>query len=146
MLSRLVPLRRRLHQQWLAAGSPPRPPPPATAADDTSEAAATAQGNLGPIYPLKLIIMSATLRTSDFTANQRLFAKPPPVLSVPARQFPVTIHFSKHTELHDYLGAAVRKVRLVPVYMFLRVQFRHWHSEIATVSHLLLTVLDRNTS
>jgi hypothetical protein len=32
------------------------------------------------------------------------------VVSVPARQFPVTIHFSKRTELHDYLGAAVRKV------------------------------------
>jgi ATP-dependent RNA helicase DHX37/DHR1 len=55
--------------------------------------------------------MSATLRTSDFTENQRLFASPPPVLSVPARQFPVTIHFAKHTELHDYLATAVRKVR-----------------------------------
>jgi HrpA-like RNA helicase len=55
--------------------------------------------------------MSATLRTSDFTENKRLFASPPPVLSVPARQFPVTIHFAKHTELHDYLATAVRKVR-----------------------------------
>lgn len=42
----------------------------------------------------------------------RLFPSPPPVVSVPARQFPVTIHFSKRTELHDYLGAAVRKVVL----------------------------------
>jgi hypothetical protein len=64
----------------------------------------------GPIYPLKLVIMSATLRTSDFTENARLFKLPPPVLSVPARQFPVTLHFAKHTEMHDYLGAAVRKV------------------------------------
>jgi ATP-dependent RNA helicase DHX37/DHR1 len=54
--------------------------------------------------------MSATLRTSDFTENKSLFASPPPVLSVPARQFPVTIHFAKHTELQDYLATAVRKV------------------------------------
>jgi ATP-dependent RNA helicase DHX37/DHR1 len=40
----------------------------------------------------------------------RLFPTPPPVLSVPARQFPVTIHFSRRTELDDYLGAAYRKV------------------------------------
>jgi HrpA-like RNA helicase len=64
----------------------------------------------GPIYPLKLVIMSATLRTADFTENARLFKSSPPVLSVPARQFPVTLHFAKHTEMHDYLGAAVRKV------------------------------------
>jgi hypothetical protein len=54
--------------------------------------------------------MSATLRTSDFTENKKLFAEAPPVLSVPARQFPVTIHFSRQTELQDYLGAAIRKV------------------------------------
>jgi ATP-dependent RNA helicase DHX37/DHR1 len=59
---------------------------------------------------LKLVIMSATLRTSDFTENVQLFKSPPPVLSVPARQFPVTVHFAKHTEMHDYLGSAVRKV------------------------------------
>jgi hypothetical protein len=110
MLSRLVPLRRRLHEQWLAAGQPP------AAANSTSSAAgpaaaAAAAGGLGPVYPLKLIIMSATLRTSDFTENKRLFPSPPPVLSVPARQFPVTIHFAKHTELDDYLATAVRKVR-----------------------------------
>lgn len=102
MLSRLVPLRRRLHEQWKAAGCPPAAPAPPVASPPSA---------LGPVYPLKLVIMSATLRTSDFTANARLFSAPPPVLSVPARQFPVTIHFARVTEQHDYLGAAVRKVR-----------------------------------
>lgn len=110
MLSRLVPLRRRLHEQWLAAGQPPAPANTSAAAAAGGPAAAAA-GGLGPVYPLKLIIMSATMRTSDFTENSRLFARPPPVLSVPARQFPVTIHFAKHTELDDYLATAVRKVR-----------------------------------
>jgi ATP-dependent RNA helicase DHX37/DHR1 len=103
MLSRLVPLRRRLHEAWKAAGCPPAPA--AAAAPGSS-----GSSNLGPVYPLKLVIMSATLRTSDFTANAKLFSRPPPVLSVPARQFPVTVHFAKHTELEDYLGSAVRKV------------------------------------
>jgi ATP-dependent RNA helicase DHX37/DHR1 len=107
MLSRLVPLRRKLHEQWLAAGQPTAP---STTSAAGPTAAAAAAGGLGPVYPLKLIIMSATLRTSDFTENKRLFASPPPVLSVPARQFPVTIHFAKHTELQDYLATAVRKV------------------------------------
>jgi HrpA-like RNA helicase len=43
-----VPLRRRLHQQWVAGGC-------------CGEAT----------YPLKLVIMSATLRTSDFTENKQ---------------------------------------------------------------------------
>lgn len=29
---------------------------------------------------------------------------------VPARQYPVTVHFSRATELVDYVGAAYRKV------------------------------------
>lgn len=32
--------------------------------------------------PLKLIIMSATLRLSEFTENTKLFKVPPPVISV----------------------------------------------------------------
>lgn len=32
--------------------------------------------------PLKLLIMSATLRVEDFTQNQRLFPEPPPVIKV----------------------------------------------------------------
>lgn len=56
------------------------------------------------IQPLKLIIMSATLRVEDFTGNSRLFPVPPPVINVQARQYPVTVHFSKRTELGDYVG------------------------------------------
>lgn len=40
----------------------------------------------------------------------RLFPFLPPVLRVPARQFPVTVHFSRRTEQQDYVGAAIRKV------------------------------------
>ncbi|ETW04021.1 hypothetical protein, variant 2 [Aphanomyces invadans] len=63
-----------------------------------------------PIQPLKLVIMSATLRVEDFTQNKTLFPTPPPVIKVEARQYPVTVHFNKHTELHDYVQAAYQKV------------------------------------
>lgn len=58
--------------------------------------------------PLKLIIMSATLRVEDFTKNTRLFKVPPPVIKVDARQFPVTIHFNKITA-DDYIREALLK-------------------------------------
>ncbi|XP_037367217.1 probable ATP-dependent RNA helicase DHX37 isoform X1 [Talpa occidentalis] len=68
--------------------------------------------------PLKLLIMSATLRVEDFTQNQRLFAQPPPVIKVESRQFPVTVHFNKRTPLEDYSSECFRKVckihRLLP--------------------------------
>ncbi len=86
LLSRVVPLRRSMHEDWRAGRSSQ------------------------PVYPLKLVIMSATLRTSDFTANTKLFKAPPPVIDVPARQFPVTVHFSRRTELQDFVDAAFRKV------------------------------------
>ncbi|XP_078410231.1 putative ATP-dependent RNA helicase DHX37 isoform X2 [Cetorhinus maximus] len=60
--------------------------------------------------PMKLIIMSATLRVEDFTANKRLFPTPPPVVKVDARQFPVIVHFNKRTPLDDYAGETFRKV------------------------------------
>ncbi|XP_069071478.1 probable ATP-dependent RNA helicase DHX37 [Pleurodeles waltl] len=60
--------------------------------------------------PLKLIIMSATLRIEDFTQNARLFPVPPPVIKIDARQFPVTVHFNKRTPLEDYAGECFRKV------------------------------------
>lgn len=59
--------------------------------------------------PLKLIIMSATLRVDDFARNPRLFKNPPPLLKVESRQFPVTIHFSKNTP-DNYLNGALAKV------------------------------------
>ncbi|GAA6063790.1 hypothetical protein JCM10212_001360 [Sporobolomyces blumeae] len=59
--------------------------------------------------PLRLIIMSATLRVSDFAENPVLFPNPPPVLHVTARQHPVTIHFARRTQ-HDYITQAYKKV------------------------------------
>mmetsp|Transcript_35799 Transcript_35799/g.52484 ORF Transcript_35799/g.52484 Transcript_35799/m.52484 type:complete len:1193 (-) Transcript_35799:369-3947(-) len=65
----------------------------------------------GSMPPLKLIVMSATLRVEDFTANPRLFpGSPPAVVTVPGRTFPVTIHHSKVTELDDYELVALNKI------------------------------------
>ncbi|CAG4932585.1 unnamed protein product [Colias eurytheme] len=58
--------------------------------------------------PLRLIIMSATLRVEDFTENTRLFKEPPPLITIDSRQFPVTIHFNKNT-YSDYLKEAYKK-------------------------------------
>ena len=60
-------------------------------------------------YPLKLIIMSATLRVGDFSENKVLFDIPPPILKVDARQYPVSTHFNKRTPF-DYTDEAFRKV------------------------------------
>ncbi|KAL8729434.1 MAG: hypothetical protein Q9181_005003 [Wetmoreana brouardii] len=62
------------------------------------------------IKPLKLVVMSATLRISDFLENQRLFRNgPPPLLQAEGRQYPVTIHFTRRTQ-RDYLEEAFLKV------------------------------------
>lgn len=55
--------------------------------------------------PLKLIIMSATLRIEDFTNNTRLFKTPPPVCKIEVRQFPVTVHFNKRTPGYEVDGS-----------------------------------------
>lgn len=61
------------------------------------------------IKPLKLIIMSATLRVDDLTKNPTLFPTPPPVLDIEGRQFPVTLHFARQTK-HDYVEEAFKKI------------------------------------
>ncbi|KAF9077697.1 P-loop containing nucleoside triphosphate hydrolase protein [Rhodocollybia butyracea] len=58
--------------------------------------------------PLRLIIMSATLRVSDFASNTTLFQTPPPVINVAARQHPVTVHFNRRTT-SDYVTEAIKK-------------------------------------
>ncbi|OAX44313.1 P-loop containing nucleoside triphosphate hydrolase protein [Rhizopogon vinicolor AM-OR11-026] len=58
--------------------------------------------------PLRLVIMSATLRVSDFAENTALFSSPPPVINVDARQHPVTVHFSRRTS-SDYVQEAIKK-------------------------------------
>ncbi|KAG9035596.1 putative ATP-dependent RNA helicase DHR1 [Tulasnella sp. JGI-2019a] len=62
----------------------------------------------GGIKPLRLIIMSATLRVADFRDNKTLFTTPPPLINVDTRQFPVTMHYNRRTS-HDYMNEVVRK-------------------------------------
>jgi ATP-dependent RNA helicase DHX37/DHR1 len=57
--------------------------------------------------------MSATMRVSDFRDNVVLFPKPPPLLNVEARRFPVAAHFSRRTEQYRYVDEAGRKVRQI---------------------------------
>jgi ATP-dependent RNA helicase DHX37/DHR1 len=68
-------------------------------------------GKVKGIGPLKLIIMSATLRVEDFTENKTLFPeKIPPVVKVDGRQHKVVIHYNKKTPELDYLTEAFKKV------------------------------------
>ncbi|KAL9630057.1 MAG: hypothetical protein Q9204_004919, partial [Flavoplaca sp. TL-2023a] len=62
------------------------------------------------VKPLKLVIMSATLRISDFLQNPNLFRNgPPPLLQAEGRQYPVTEHFARRTQ-RDYLEEVFQKV------------------------------------
>ncbi|ERM99068.1 hypothetical protein AMTR_s00101p00092980 [Amborella trichopoda] len=93
MLSRIIGLRQKLYEEQqvkLRSGSKLKP-----------------ENMFGP---LKLVLMSATLRIEDFVSNSRLFHAPPPLIEIPTRQFPVSIHFSRKTEMVDYLGQAYKKV------------------------------------
>jgi ATP-dependent RNA helicase DHX37/DHR1 len=91
LLSRVVKLRRKIV------------PENARTRDRTA-----ACGGDATAVPLKLIIMSATLQVETFRDNARLFAAPPPVITVDARQFPVVTHFTRRTPI-DHLKAAYRK-------------------------------------
>ncbi|KAK1367944.1 RNA helicase [Heracleum sosnowskyi] len=62
------------------------------------------------VYPLKLVLMSATLRIKDFMSGGKIFSEPPPQIEVPARQYPVVTHSLKKTEIVDYVGQAYNKV------------------------------------
>lgn len=62
------------------------------------------------VKPLKLVVMSATLRISDFTHNASLFRQgPPPLVQAEGRQYPVNVHFARRTH-RDYLEETFRKV------------------------------------
>ncbi len=54
------------------------------------------------IHPLRVVIMSATLRVSDFSENKRLFQYSPPIINIKVRTFPVQVYFSKVTP-DDYI-------------------------------------------
>ncbi|KAJ1609561.1 DHR1/Ecm16p/kurz and HrpA-like SFII helicase [Cryptosporidium canis] len=70
------------------------------------------QGQTDILPPLKLIIMSATLRVTDFSENPKLFPKPPPIVNIETPNFPVTLHFSKTTP-RDYISAAYKKIQQI---------------------------------
>ena len=100
MLSRSVPLRRKRHEQETALYQ-------ALSPDEQAQYEP-------PLPPLKLVIMSATLRINDFTSPTLFPSAPPPIIKVEARQFPITLHFSRHTETSHhsglYLKECVKKV------------------------------------
>lgn len=88
--------------------------------------------------PLRIVIMSATLRVEDFVGNSRLFDVKPPVIEIDARQYPVVNHFSRKTT-HNYVEESVKKAskihaRLPPggILIFLTGQ-----AEISTVCRKL---------
>ena len=62
------------------------------------------------VKPLKLIIMSATLRITDFLENPILFRNGrPPLIQAEGRQYPVTTHFARRTQ-RDYVDEAFQKI------------------------------------
>ncbi|KAJ3185533.1 ATP-dependent RNA helicase dhx37 [Geranomyces variabilis] len=69
-------------------------------------------GKVAGVKPLKLVIMSATLRVEDFTMNTTLFpvAQRPPVVKVDGRQHKVVIHYNKKTPEVDYGSEALKKI------------------------------------
>lgn len=71
---------------------------------------ATMSNEGSKIKPLKLVIMSATLRVTDFLNNPKLFRNgTPPLIKAEGRQYPVTTHFARRT-LRDYAQEAFSKV------------------------------------
>lgn len=62
--------------------------------------------------PLRLVIMSATLRVEDFTSNKFLFPKKINVINVESRQFPVSIYFNKITP-DNYMEEALKKCKKI---------------------------------
>jgi ATP-dependent RNA helicase DHX37/DHR1 len=62
------------------------------------------------MYPLRLIIMSATLRTSDFTDNKYLFPEEKiNTIEVEARMFPVKVIHERETK-PDYVEECIEKI------------------------------------
>ncbi|KAJ3322225.1 ATP-dependent RNA helicase dhx37 [Boothiomyces sp. JEL0866] len=68
-------------------------------------------GKIKGVKPLKLVIMSATLRVEDFTLNTTLFPNsPPPVIKVDGRQHKVVVHYNKRTPELDFMTEAFKKI------------------------------------
>ncbi|KAJ1343790.1 hypothetical protein BSLG_001682 [Batrachochytrium salamandrivorans] len=67
-------------------------------------------GKLQGVKPLRVVIMSATLRVQDFTTNSALFpdGNSPPVIKVDGRQHKVVVHYNKVTPELDYVTEAFK--------------------------------------
>ena len=95
------------------------------------------------VKPLKMIIMSATLRTTDFLENPVLFKDgPPPLIQAEGRQYPVTTHFARRTH-REYINEAFHKIcrghkKLPPGGMLV---FLTGQNEISTLSAKLKEAL-----
>ena len=84
-----------------------------------------ASGGSLSLPPLRIIIMSATLRIEDFLGKSEGGGGGPfeslsttnktkiNVIKVPGRTHPVTVHYDRVTELDDYEEAAFRKARKI---------------------------------
>ncbi|CAN8076314.1 unnamed protein product [Agarophyton chilense] len=59
--------------------------------------------------PLKVVVMSATLEVDGVFAGDDALFPNPPMVKVPSRQYPVTIHFARKTK-SDYVEEAFQKV------------------------------------
>ena len=67
--------------------------------------------------PLKVVIMSATLRISDFVDNKMLFPRTsstsaPAVVKIDNSMHPVVVHYERRTE-DDYVALAIEKIKKI---------------------------------
>ncbi|KAI9001839.1 P-loop containing nucleoside triphosphate hydrolase protein [Hyaloraphidium curvatum] len=70
------------------------------------------QARRSGVKPLRLVIMSATLRVQDVAGNRTLFESVPPVVNVEGRQYKVVVHFQRVTPTGPgaYVKEAFRKL------------------------------------
>jgi ATP-dependent RNA helicase DHX37/DHR1 len=61
------------------------------------------------VAPLKLVLMSATLRIEDSVSNRKLFPTSQPIVELATRQFPMTIHFTAKNGVGRLLEKGLQK-------------------------------------
>ncbi len=64
------------------------------------------------VHPLRLVLMSATLKVNDFVSNPRLFKDPPPIVEIKVRTYPVSVYFNKITP-DDYISEIIHKIKKI---------------------------------
>ena len=104
LLSRVIRIRAKLSLKEREASSD------AGANSPSTTHTGGIQGSKYRMQPLRLIIMSATLRTSDFTENKYLFPDQKiNMIEVEARMFPVKVVHEKETRA-DYVEECIKKI------------------------------------